>query len=528
MNEVEYLLPNSFKMSNKPIRMTKVKQILQWHSEGVGKKKIALRAGVNRNTVKSYIRQFISMNRPVEELLAMPDKELEEQFAARPVYEPDERLRTLTDLFSEMEKKIKKGWTRHRLWEEYRAEHPDGYGLTQFKVIYRQWAQRINATMHIEHKAGDKMYVDFAGDRLSLTDPQTGEVVKVEVFVAILGSSQLTYIEAVMNQQKENFIRACENALHYFGGVPQAIVPDNLKAAVIKSDRYEPTLNETFRDFVEHYGMAALPAGPYKPRHKALVEGAVKISYTTIYPLVRQKTYTTLEELNQAILAALEAHNNRWFQGRNYSRRQLFEEIERTALQPLPVYRYGIKSKRVATVMKNNHICLGEDKHYYSVPYRFIGKRVNVLYNAERVDIYFRNERIASHKRNPRPFLYTTDPNHLASKHNFMTDWTPEKFIERALAIGEDTRQYIVEILGKRQHPEQAYRTCQGILSLSSRTSKERLNAACRRANHFGDYSYKTIVTILHKRLDSEPLDQEQDKPVMPIHMNIRGGSYYA
>lgn len=506
--------------------MSKVKQILQWHSEGVSKKKMGLRAGVTRNTVKSYIRQFMSMNRPVEELLVMPDKELEELFAAKPVYEPDERLKALTDLFPDIEKKIKKGTTRIRLWEEYRAKHPDGYGLSQFKILYRRWAQMVNATMHVEHIAGDKVYVDFAGDKLSLVDPNTGEVVKVEVFVAILGSSQLTYVEATMNQQKENFIKACENALHYFGGVPQAIVPDNLKAAVIKSDRYEPTLNETFRDFVEHYGMAALPAGPYKPRHKALVEGAVKISYTTIYPVVRQKTYTTLDELNRAILIALEAHNNRLFQGRSYSRRQLFEEIERNALQPLPLYRYGIKSKRVATVMKNNHICLGEDKHYYSVPYRFIGKRVNVLYNIDSIDIYYRNERIASHKRNTRPFLYTTDPNHLASKHNFLSDWTPQKFIERATDIGEDTRVYIVEILGKRQHPEQAYRTCQGILSLSARVGKERLNAACRRAHFFGDYSYKTIVTILQKRLESESLDMEQ--PMMPKHGNIRGGIYYA
>jgi transposase len=506
--------------------MTKVKQILQWHSEGVSKKKMSLRAGVTRNTVKSYIRQFMAMNRPVEELLAMPDKDLEELFAAKPVYEPDERLKALTELFPDFEKKIKKGITRTRLWDEYKASHSDGYGLTQFKILYRRWAQTVNATMHIEHIAGDKMYVDFAGDKLSIVDPLTDEVVKVEVFVAILGSSQLTYVEATMNQQKENFIKACENALHYFGGVPQAIVPDNLKAAVVKSNRYEPTLNETFRDFVEHYGMTALPAGPYKPRHKALVEGAVKISYTTIYPVVRQKTYTTLEELNQAILLALEGHNNRLFQGRTYSRRQLFEEIERKALQPLPLYRYGIKSKRVATVMKNNHICLGEDKHYYSVPYRFIGKRVNVLYNIDHVDVYYRNERIASHKRNPHPFLYTTDPNHLASKHNFMTDWTPEKFIDRAGAIGEGTKSYIIEILGKRQHPEQAYRTCQGILSLVARVGQERLNAACCRALFFGDYSYKTIVTILQKRLESEALDLEQ--PNMPKHGNIRGGIYYA
>lgn len=513
-------------MSNKPISMTKVKQILHWHSEGVSKKKMSLRSGVNRNTVKSYIRQFMSMNRPLEELLAMPDKDLEDLFSAKPVYVPDERLKALMDLFPQYEKKIKKGITKTHLWVEYRALHPDGYGLTQFKVYYRRWAKVSNATMHIEHVAGDKMYVDFAGDKLSLVDPLTGEIIKVEVFIAILGSSQLTYVEATMSQQKENFIRACENALYYFGGVPQAIVPDNLKAAVIKSNRYEPTLNETFRDFVEHYGMTALPAGPYKPRHKALVEGAVKISYTTIYPVVRQKTYTTLEELNKAILIALEVHNNRLFQGRSYSRRQLFEEIESNALQPLPLYRYSIKSKRVATVMKNNHICLGEDKHYYSVPYRFIGKRVNVLYNIDLVDIYYRNERIASHKRNPRPFLYTTDPNHLASKHHFLSDWTPEKFIQRATDIGEDTKVYIIEILGKRQHPEQAYRTCQGILSLSVRAGKERLNAACRRAHFFGDYSYKTIFTILQKRLESETLNPEQ--PIMPKHGNIRGGTYYA
>lgn len=513
-------------MSNKPISMTKVKQILQWHSEGVSKKKMSLRSGVNRNTVKTYLRQFMSMNRPLEELLAMPDKDLEELFAAKPVYEPDPKLKALMDLFPQYEKEIKKGITKTRLWEEYKRLHPNGYGQTQFRIYYRRWAKVSNATMHMEHVAGDKMYVDFAGDKLSLVDSGTGEINKVEVFIAILGSSQLTYVEATMSQQKENFIRACENALYYFGGAPQAIVPDNLKAAVIKSNRYEPTLNETFRDFVEHYGMTALPAGPYKPRHKALVEGAVKISYTTIYPVVRQKTYATLEELNKAILLALEVHNNRLFQGRSYSRRQLFEEIERNALQPLPLYRYGIKSKRVATVMKNNHICLGEDKHYYSVPYRFIGKRVNILYNIDSVDVYYRNERIASHKRNPRPFLYTTDPNHLASKHNFLSDWTPEKFIERAIGIGEDVKVYIIEILGKRQHPEQAYRTCQGILSLSAKVGKERLNAACRRAHFFGDYSYKTIVTILQKRLESETLNPEQ--PIMPKHGNIRGGTYYA
>jgi transposase len=227
-----------------------------------------------------------------------------------------------------------------------------------------------------DHKAGDKLYVDFAGVKLNLTNKETGEVTDVEVFVAILGASQLTYVEAVTSQQKEDFIAACENTLHYIGGVPAAIVPDNLKAAVTKSHRYEPTagrprLNEAFADFAYQYGTTILPVRAYRPGDKAFVEGAVKIIYSRIYALLRKQVYSSLFELNSAILQALEVNNSQLLRGRNYSRRLQFEVVERSALAPLPLLRYEFKKHAHVTVMKNGHVCLGADKHYYSVPYRF-------------------------------------------------------------------------------------------------------------------------------------------------------------
>lgn len=509
--------------------MNKVKHILKLYTEGVPKLQISHKTGVARNSVKSYIRQFIAMNLHIEEVLQMNDAELERMFLLKQAKDPDERYKTLIGCFPEIDKALKKkGNTLLRLWKEYLVKHPDGFKHTQFNIYYRQWSKRSNATMHIDHKAGDKMYVDYAGEKLQIMDPSTGEIIKVEVLVVILGASQLTYVEAMMSQRKEDFINGCENALHYFGGATQAIVPDNLKSAVIKGSKYEPTLNESFRDFADHYKMTVLPAGPYKPRHKALVEGAVRIIYQVIYTQLRDKVFTSVEELNAAIWKLLSEHNNTPLKGRPYSRRQMFEEIEGSTLQPLPLYRYELKNKRVATVAKNNYVCLSEDKHYYSVPYTYIGKKVSLLYSQSQVDVYYRYEHIASHKRNRRPYMFTTVENHLASKHKYQSDWSPEKFIERAKSIGEQTEIYIKEILNCRQHPEQSYKTCQGILNYASRVGKDRLEAACKRANFYGDYSYKTVLTILEKQLDRVPLEHETDHPPIALHDNIRGRNYYA
>ncbi len=512
--------------------MKKVRLIIRMYTEGVStegvsKKTISEKSGCSRNTVKKYIRQFIALGMTFEELNKLNNTSLEELFKTDPTVS-NEKLDTLKSYFPEMEKALKrKGITREYLWQKYISDHPDGYRVSMFKEHYNRWRKQSVGTMHIEHKAGDKMQVDYAGNRLEIVDLDTGELRPVEVFVAILGASQLTYVDASISQKKEDFIQSCENALQYFGGVPQAIITDNLKSAVIKSDKYEPTLNEAFRDFTLHYGLSALPAGPYKPRHKALVEGMVKIIYRVIYPEIRKKTYTSLTDLNRDILTELDRLNNQLLKGRPYSRRMLFEETERKTLQPLPLHIFEIRHKKVATVMKNNHVSLSMDKHYYSVPYDYIGKKVKLFYNQVDVEIYYLYEKIASHIRDPRPFRYTTESEHLATSHRYITDWTPEGFIERAEKVGTSTRVYITKVLEKPQHAEQAYRTCQGILSLAKRVGNERLNNACIRADFFGEYSYKTIKTIIERKLDYTDLSKEDDIKTLPLHNNIRGKRYY-
>lgn len=515
-------------MANKPISMSRIRQILQLHHQGRSKLQIALQTGISRNTLKKYLRAFTDSKLTFEEISTLSDKDLEDLFV-KPEEKPlSEKLQTLVALFPTLDKELKKkGMTRQLLWERYRAAHPDGLGLSQFKHYLSAWKAQTSPTMRMEHKAGDKLFVDFAGDKLRLVDEKTGELTEAEVFVAILGASQLTYVEAVMTQGKEDFIAACENALHYCGGVPQAIVPDNLKSAVTKSSKYEPTLNETFLDFAQHYGTTILPARSYRPRDKALVENAVKLAYSRIYARISGSNYHSLPALNGAIGEALEAHNNALLKGRHYSRRGQFEEVERAALMPLPQLRYELKKCLYATVAKNGHVALSADKHYYSVPYRYIGKKVKLLFSRHSVEIYYNYQRIALHARVKVPYHYTTDKEHLASTHRFVAEWTPEKFLSWAEGIGPDVRCYIEEVLQRKQHPEQAYKSCVGILSFTKKVGNERLINACRRALSYEAYNYKTIQLILEKELDKRDAPVQTDHPQMPLHDNIRGGNYY-
>ena len=508
--------------------MNKVRHILRLHTQGYKKLQIAEQTGVARNTLKKYINEFITSGLSYVEINQLSDKDLEELFVKPHEQVPvNEKLKTLFEYFPIVDKELKrKGVTRRTLWKEYKLKHPTGFGRSQFNSYYAAWRAQVNPRMHMEHKVGDKLYVDYAGDKLQIIDKQTGELQDVEVFVAILGASQLTYVEAVMSQQKEDFIGACEGAMLYYGGVPAAIVPDNLKAAVIKSSKYEPVLNETFEDFAHHYGTTILPARAYRPRDKALVENAVRIIYSRIYAKVKDKEHFTLEELNASIRIALEDHNNQLLTGRNYSRRQQFEEIERMALQSLPALRYELKKQTYVTVAKNGHVALSVDKHYYSVPYRFIGKKVKLMYSRHTVEVFYHYERIAIHKRIKSSYNYTTDKDHLASSHRFVSDWTPERFLSWAESIHEDVRLYILKVLDRKQHPEQAYKSCVGILSFAKKAGNERLIKACQRALGYGIYNYKTIQKILEKGLDSNE-EPESEQLQMPLHDNIRGEEYY-
>jgi len=508
--------------------MSKVRIILRMYAQGVSKSSISEKTGTSRNTVKKYIRDFISLCIPIEEIESLQDNDLESLFLHEEVKDNSPRYKAMLDFFPQMEKALKsKGMTQEKQWDVYISLHPTGYRKSQFKLHYNRWSHKTKSIMRVEHKSGDKMYVDYAGSKLEYIDRETGEVIPVEVFVAILGASQLTYIEASMTQQKEDFIGSCENALYYFGGAPQAIVTDNLKSAVTKSSKYEPTLNEAFKGFADHYSMTVLPAKPYRPTYKALVEGMVKIMYRTIYVAVKANTHFSLEELNQGIRSALEELNKQMLSGRPYSRRQLFEETENGYLQALPVNRYEAKRKQVVKVQKNNHVCLVEDKHYYSVPYNYIGQRATILYNQSTVDIYIKYEQVATYQRNRQAYRYTTIEGHLAYKNRYATDWTPEKFIERAAAIGGSTKEYIIKVLSLRQHPEQAYKSCQGILSYAPRVGNTRLENACARALYYKEHSYQTIRAIIEKGLDKDSIDTESELRTTPTHENIRGNMYF-
>lgn len=515
-------------MPNKFLSMNKIRQVLRCYASGKGTKTISSMLNISRNTVKKYLQIYQKSRLDIDKVLSLDDASLFSLFQEKekPAV-TNERYDTLQALLPDYCKRLKKkGVTRQMLHKEYLQLHPDGYGRSRFGTFIQQYLASSHPIMHLEHKAGDKMFIDYAGDKLSIIGRDTGEVLPVEVFVAILPCSQLTYVEAVMSQRKEDLIRACENSLLFYGGTPLAIVPDNLKATVKKSSRYEAELNDDFASFAEHYGCAVIPARAYKPRDKALVEGAVKLIYRSIYPKLEGRKFHDLESLNAVIRVALELHNNAPLIGRTYSRREQYEEIERDCMRPLTPIRFELKERHTATVMKNGHIRV--ENHYYSVPCKYIGKKVNVLYNTREIEAFFRYEKIATHTRSFRPYGYTTREEHLASRHRFMTDWNPDKFLAEAASIHPDVEAYIRRVMDEKKHPEQAYKSCRGILNFAARVGCKRLINACRWASSSGLYNYPAIADILKNRQDELPLEDNRDESIpMPCHENIRGKEYY-
>lgn len=514
-------------MANKLISMSKVRKVIQLYSQGRSKLFISKYLSLSRNTVKKYIALYHMFDFSPEEIKHKSDLELEALFINNKEPDMSPKIKNLYTFFPYMERELKKvGVTKLSMWKEYITKHPDGFKSSQFCEYYKRWGKKVNPVMHMDHKAGDKMFVDYAGKTLEIVNPATGEVQEVQFFVAILGASQYTYAEVSPSQKKEDFITSIENALHYFKGVPAAIVPDNLRSAVTKSSRYEPTINETLLDFAEHYETTVLPARTYKPRDKSLAEGAVKILYQRIYPVIKKEEFFSIESMNQRIWELLEQHNNRKLTGRPYSRLESFKEDEQDKLSALPVKRFEIKQQSFATVMMNGHVLLGKDRHYYSVPFQYIRKKVKVLFTSSTVEIYHKYNRIALHKREMKPYHYTTIKEHLASTHKFVTEWTPQRFINRAASIDPCVEELICRILEQKQHPEQAYKSCMGVLSFEKKVGKERLINACRRALDYNISNYRIIQKILENGLDTI-IKENQDGHPLPEHQNIRGKNYY-
>lgn len=507
-------------MANTPIEMSKLRQILKLYSKGLGKRKIAGRLGASKNTVKAYLDQLSLMRMSAEDALNLSDLELNTLFNAPREEILTPRLKALYDYFPVADKRLsRRGVTRLSLYSEYRQVHPDGFSKTQFYAHFRRWSNKVIPTMRIEHIAGDRMYVDYAGRTLQYVDEDTGEVLQAQVFVAILGWSQYAYVEALRSQGIDEFIGGCENAFHFCGGVPLAVVPDNLKSAVTRPHRYEPTLNENFKSFADHYGTSCVPARVRKPQDKAHVENLVKLIYQRIYAHLPPGGVLTLGVLNEKIREHLQEHNDHPIKGLDQTRTQRLL-IERDTLQLLPGQRFEFRTVRRVTVMKNCHVLLSEDKHYYSVPHELVGKQVKLIYSRSGVWIYDNYLLVARHARVRSKGNYTTERSHLPAQHQHILSLSPEQYIRRAQTIGPDVGLYISRVLDKREYPQQAYKSCDGILSLEKKVGRDRLIMACRRGHEFGQYGYKVIENILRRNL--EKMEHQEEEHRMPDHQNVR------
>ena len=523
-------------MANQRIQMFQVKRIIQLRVANKSKRSIAQILGISRNTLDGYIQKLSCVHSDLSIFESWTEEQLVKLLAS-PVDNLNPPYPELYSLFPTYAKELSRvGVSRVTLWTEYNLDYPKGLGYRQFCTHFERWRDSQKVSMHFEHKAGDKLFVDFAGDKLHYIDVETGEQITVEFFVAILPCSQLTYAQCVLSQRKEDFIMALNNTLTYLGGVPQAIVPDNLKSAVTKADKYEPEINETLADFASHYGTCILPARSRKPKDKALVENAVNILYGRIYAPIRNRIFYSLNELNQVVSGLLEVHNNALQKEKGCTRREQFIELEQATLMALPSKNYQFKKFSLSKVHPNGHATLKEDKHYYSVPYRLVGKQVKLIYTTESVEIYHNHQRIACHERMITKGRYTTLKEHLHPHHQWFSNWSPLFFEEQADKIGVNVRLAIDEILRKTTYPEQAYRSCVGVLSFAKKYTAERLENACERALHYNHISATLIKSILDRELDRIDLFDEQInttnaegelRPIIPIHGNIRGAESY-
>ncbi len=513
-------------MAGNRIEIMELKNLIELKNKGLSNRRIAQELGVSRNTVNSYVTQFKSHNVDLKELSGFSENELHDMFFLGSEVDK-RRFEELALYFEYFGKELKKvGCTKETLWRYYRAKHPDGYLISQFNHHLNTYLNQVNGSTKLTHKYGDKLYVDFTGKKLSYINRVTGEVNEVEVFVGVLPASQYTFVCAVKSQSLDDLVTALNACLQYFKGVPLAIVPDNLKAAVIKSHKFEPKINPTLRDFARHYGCVINPTRVYSPQDKALVENAVSIVYKRIFYPLNKMTCFSLDDLNTEIQPLLEKYNNHIFSKRNTTRHQEFLTLEKAHLMPLPSTPYEIRHFKQLTVQKMGHIYLSVDKHYYSVPYRFIGKKVSVMYSSNTVEVFHSRERIALHSRSGIKGSYSTNKEHLSSNAKAYSEWSLQYFQERAIKVGIATHQYVTELIESKPYPEIGYKQALGILSLNKQYEGERIETACKRALETPKRSYHLIETIL-----KNGMDKECNQPENPLHKmhhsNIRGADNF-
>jgi len=485
-------------------------------------REIAQSCGIARSTVADCLYRATALGLTWPIPAELDDGTLEARLYRRPGRPPE--ARPLPDWATIHQELRHPGVTLQLVWQEYKATQPTGLQYSQFCVHYRQWEKTLDVCLRQEHRAGEKLFLDYAGQPCWLTDPTTGTRAPVALFVAVLGASNYTYAEATRAADLPAWIGSHVRAFEYLGGVPAALIPDNHKSAVLHPDRYEPDLHPTYLDLATYYGTTILPTRVRRPKDKAKVETAVLIVERWIVAALRHRTFFTLAELNAAIWDLLDRLNARRFRKLPTSRRALFETLDRPALRPLPSTAYVFAEWKRARANIDYHVTL--EGHAYSVPYQLVHHEVELRYSATVVEIFHKGQRVASHMRRYHPGGFTTDPAHRPKAHQEYLAWTPSRLVRWGDTIGPATGQLVAAILASRPHPEQGYRSCLGLLRLRKQYPAARLEAACARALAIRATSYKSVQSILRTGLDSQAL-VPLPTPPRPVHGNVRGPAYY-
>ena len=506
--------------------MRKIKEVLRLQALGLSQRQIAVSCSVGQATVSEYLKAAETAGLKWSDVADWDDDRLWQAMAPPRKASPPRKHSAEPDYAAlRHELQTNKYVTLQLLWEEYCNQHPEGYRYSRFCELYRGWLRRQEFVLRQEYRAGEKLFVDYAGATIPIYNVESGEVWEAAIFVAVLGASNYTYAEASLTQGLADWIGAHMRTFEFLGGVPEIVTPDNLKSGVTKACRYEPGINRTYEEMAAHYGVAVVPARPAKPRDKAKAEAGVQVVERWILAALRKRKFFSLAELNQAIAELLTRLNERPFRKRDGCRRSLFELLDQPALRPLPEERYQYGDWETHRVNIDYHVAF--DDHWYSVPYQLVQQEVEVRATAATVEIFHRGVRVASHARSQARHRATTVTEHRPKAHQRYLEWTPSRLVDWAHKIGPATANLFEKIMASKPHPEQGYRSCLGILRLGKQYSPARLEAAAHRAVALQACSYQSVKSILKCNLDSLPVEPA-DPPRPPLnHPNIRGSEYF-
>jgi transposase len=507
--------------------MRKTKEILRLKfDQRMSNRKIAQSCGTSHSVVADYLCRAKKAGLDWLQIAKMDDAEIEAKLFLHKAKDPKSgrRMPVMENIHFELKKK---GVTLQLLWHEYKYDDPEGYQYSQYCELYRRWSQKLDVSLRQQHRAGEKLFIDYAGHTIPIINPITGKSTEAQIFLATFGASCYTFVEASPSQALPFWIKSHIHAFEYFEGVSALLIPDNLKSGVNKACRYEPDLNPTYHELANHYGTTVIPARVRKPKDKSKVENAVKIAENWILAALRNHTFFSLAELNQVISQKLEDFNNRKFQKLDTTRRELFLKTDKPALQPLPRNRYEYADWAKARVNMDYHIEV--DRHHYSVPYQLVRELLDVRITDTIVEILNKNQRVASHIRSYEQGGQTTLIVHMPKSHQKYLEWTPSRLLSWAEKNGTNTNRLFNKIMKKKIHTEQAFRSCLGIMRLEKRYTAERLEAACTRAFFIQSFSYKSVESILKNGLDQQPhpFGEVRVKATPVKHPNIRGNQYY-